>query len=140
MAGRAAVLEIRLARCRITDDDGLRPLAGVVVAVHAEAMQERGNVADLCGRERELRHALIGTSVQDDGTDQLAVLIVEDDRGAQQARPTVAPARVAAMAERAVGAVHASPALERGGIGWRSGRIGADRAADSARRRAGTAP
>ena len=80
-----------------------------------------------------------GPSVEDDGSDQLAVLIVEHDAGAQQARSAVAAARVCAVAEGAVGAVGGRAALERSRISRRTRRIGADRAADSPRRRASAA-
>ena len=56
----------------------------------------------------------------DDRRDQLTVLIVEHDAGAQQARSAVAAARVGAVAELAVDAVQRLAALDSCGIGWRA--------------------
>ena len=121
MAGRALVLEVRLACLRVADDDARRLDARFVVARGAEAVHERGNVRDLIVGQRKFRHPR--TSAADHGRDQLAMLIVEHRAGAQQARAAVAAARVSAVAELAIDAVKRLAAFNRGRVGRRPDRV-----------------
>src|ERR1051326_407601 len=123
MTRRAPGAEVRLPRRRVANEDGRRFLPRLVVAGGFERVNEGRDVRDLARRQLELRHAAIGPSVLDDRSDQLPVLIVEDDSGSQQARAAVAAARVGAVAERAVDAVERASALDRRGVGGRAIRI-----------------
>ena len=127
----AAGPEERLAGFRIADDDIRRSLARFVVSGGPEGVNVCGDVGDLVVGERKLRHTAIEAAVLHDWSDELAVLIFENDLRAQEARPAVAAARVCAVAERAVHAVLRFAALDRCGIagGPRRKRLGEPAAA-----------
>src|SRR2546425_5090650 len=113
MTGRALRVEERFARLRIADDDARRLHPRFVVPRSFEGVDEGRNVARLLAAERELRHPAIRASALDDWRHQLTVLIVEDDRRAQEARPAVAAACVGTMAELAVHGVERLAAIDR---------------------------
>jgi hypothetical protein len=75
-------------------------------------VHERGKVCDLIGSHGERRHTAVGPATADHRSYQLALLIVEDELRAQQARSAVAAPDVGAMAERAVGTEGGAPALD----------------------------
>jgi hypothetical protein len=89
-------------------------------------MEKRGDVGNLIVRHPEPWHAAIGAPVLHDRSDQLAVLIVEHDRRAQQARSAIAAARVGTVAEGAVRAVRCASSLGSDGIAGGAHRVCAD--------------
>ena len=109
MTRRTSRGEEGLARLRVADDDARRPVSGFVVAGGAEAVDEGGDVFYLIIVERELGHAR--AAAPHDGRNALAVLVLEHNRGAEQARPAVAAAGVGAVAELTIHAIQrlASP-------------------------------
>jgi hypothetical protein len=80
-------------------------------------VDEGRDIGNLRLGEIERGHAAIGAPVLYDGSDQFAVLIVEHELGAQQVRPTLAAARVGAVAEGAIHAVERLAAIHHGGVG-----------------------
>src|SRR5262249_30249622 len=122
MTRSAGPREVRLSRLRVADDDARRLHARRVVAGGGEAVDEGDDVLNLRVCEAEPGPPAVGAAVLHHRRDQLAVLVVEDDGRAQQARSAVAAARVRAVAERAVDAVERSAALDGRGIAGRPGR------------------
>src|SRR5439155_22903171 len=117
MARRAPRAKEPLAGRRIADEHTRRLVPRLVVAGSFERMDERRDVGNLIRREGKLRHTAVGPTVLDDRRDELAMLIVEHDAGAKQARSAVAAARIDSVAERAVDAVERLAAGDRLWIG-----------------------
>ena len=84
-------------------------------------MNERGDVGDLLVGHRELRHA--GAAAAHHRGHQLALVVGEHQRRAQQTRSAIAAAGVRAVTELAIHAVQAFAALDRRRISGRPHRV-----------------
>ena len=123
MAAGAFRFEVGLAGVRIADHDIGGPVARGVVAAHAEAVNERGDVGELRRGQVELGHAR--AALRRDLSNELTVLILEDDFRANQAGSAfAAAASVLPVAKGALRAVKRLAALDRGRVCRRALRIG----------------
>jgi hypothetical protein len=130
--------EGRLAGLSVAHQDGGREIARGVVAVDSEAVQEGGDIGDLGGVEIEFGHAGIGAAVLHDGRDELAVLVIEDELGADQIRSALSAAGVGAVTEGAVDSPSGLAAVDNCGVGRRVLRIGCAEAASTSSATAAT--
>ena len=122
VAGGALGFEVSFAGLGVADDDVGGTVAGGVVAADAEAVDEGRDVGELGGGEVELRHA--DAAFGGDLSDELAVLIFENDFGPDEAGSAFAAAAgILAVAEGALGAVDRFAALDNRGVGGRALRI-----------------
>lgn len=107
----------------VAGDDGGRGHAGGVIAANFEVVDEGGNVRDLRRGEVELGHAF--AAFANNGSDEFAVLIIEDEGGADEVGSAGAAAGIDAVAKGAVNAVDGLTAFEGSGVrGWSLGEGG----------------
>jgi hypothetical protein len=79
-------------------------------------VHEGGKVCNLIGVHRERGHAAVGPAGADHRSNELALLIVEHELGAQQARSAVATANIGAVTERTIGTEGGTSALDGCGV------------------------
>src|SRR5581483_4103607 len=121
MTRGALRLEVRFSLFRITHDNAGRPLSGGIAAVDPKAVQECGQVGNLGIRQSEFWHPLIGAAIPNDGSDQLTILIAQDNVGANEVRPTLGAATsIFSMTEATVRVVGGFPTGDRGRISRRT--------------------
>ncbi len=115
VAAGAGLGEIGGAGGGVAGDDGGRGHAGNVIAADFEIVDERGDVGNLGGREVELGHAFAAFS--NDGADEFAVLVIENEGGADEVGSAGAASGIDAVAEGAMDAIDGLAAFEGGGVG-----------------------